>query len=245
MAFQYGYRRAIAAIVLALFSAAGYQAAAQDRSGTEQNSAKTLGVVLYPGFEVLDVFGPVEMFISVGAERLRVIMIAEEAGPVASGTMSDKAGNWSGPKVVADYGFADAPHVDILMIPGGAGTIKQLTNTACHEFLKQRSDAAELVLSVCSGSAILAKAGILDGHKATCNKEFYSLLISNGPKVEWQSKARWVEDGKFVTSSGVSAGIDMALAVIARVYGEQTADGIAKGTEYTWSKDPANDPFAK
>lgn len=204
----------------------------------------TVGVVLYPGFEVLDVFGPVEMFLNVGPLRLKVVMIAEKAGPVASGTVADPPGRFSGPKVYADYGFADAPHLDILMVPGGAGTLAELNNPALMDFLRERSPKADLTTSVCSGSALLAKAGLLDQRKATSNKAFYTMLTANGPNVKWVPKARWVEDGALITSSGVSAGIDMALAVIARLFGPETAESIAQGTEYVWNRDPDNDPFA-
>ncbi len=131
------------------------------------------------------------------------------------------------------------------MVPGGSGTLQQLNNDAFLSFLRARTEKAHHVLSVCSGSAILAKAGLLDGHKATCNKQYYGLLTANGPKVEWQPKARWVEDRKFITSSGVSAGTDMALAVIAKIYGDEAAARIAKGTEYVRNSDPHDDPFAK
>lgn len=219
--------------------------ASAEPAAVNEQVPKTLGVVLYPGFEVLDVFGPVEMFMSLGTTKVRVVMIAEKAGEVPSGAGGDKAGAWSGPKVVAEYGFDNAPQIDLLMVPGGFGTMQQTQNAACLNFLRERVDKAEYVMSVCSGSAILAKAGLLDGKKATCNKQYYGLLTSNGPKVDWQPKARWVEDGKFITSSGVSAGTDMALAVIAKLYGEDTANGIAKGTEYVRDADPSNDPFAK
>lgn len=207
--------------------------------------ARTLGIILYPGFEVLDVMGPVEMFMNVGPQNLKIVMIAEQAGEVASGTVLDR-GNFSGPRVMADYGFADAPKLDLLLVPGGVGTFAMLNNPAYLEFLKQRSPQAELTMSVCSGSAILAKAGLLDGRRATCNKAYYAMLTKpNGPNVDWAPSARWVEDGNMITSSGVSAGIDMALAVIARVWGREAAERIATGTEYVWNSDPANDPFAK
>ena len=100
-------------------------------------------------------------------------------------------------------------------------------------------------MSVCSGSAILAKAGLLDGRRATSNKQFFSLATAQSEKVKWIEKARWVEDGKMATSSGVSAGIDMALAVIARLYGQERAEQIAASTEYEWHQDAAWDPFVK
>lgn len=205
---------------------------------------RTLGVVLYPGFEVLDVMGPVEMFMNVGSQHLRILMIAEQAGEVASGTVLDR-GNYSGPRVAVDHTFADAPKLDILLVPGGIGTFAQLQNAAYLEFLRARSPEAELTTSVCSGSALLAKAGLLDGRQATCNKAYYAMLTKpNGPGVNWQPSARWVEDGNFITSSGVSAGIDMSLAVIGRLWGREMAERIAEGTEYVWNSDPANDPFA-
>jgi len=204
-----------------------------------------VGVVLYPGFEVLDVFGPVEMFMSTGPQLMRVIMVAENAGPVAAGPPTKEAGIFSGPEVVAEYGFDNAPQFDILMVPGGNGTLKELKNEALLNFLKRQSAKAQMTTSVCSGSALLAKAGLLDGRKATCNKAYFGLLTANGPKVDWQPKARWVEDGNFITSSGVSAGTDMALAIVEKLFGAEIAKRIADGTEYVRNSDPNNDPFAK
>jgi transcriptional regulator GlxA family with amidase domain len=100
-------------------------------------------------------------------------------------------------------------------------------------------------MSVCSGSALLAKAGLLDGRRATSNKVYFQFAVSNGPKVNWVKEARWVDDGNRVTSSGVSAGIDMALHVVERLYGTKTAEGIANSTEYQWHRDADSDPFAK
>lgn len=230
-------RLALSAAVIVAMSAQAQDAAKQEAAAKPQQ--RTLGVILYPTFEPLDVFGPVEMFMCVPGNLLRVVFIAEKAGPVEAGTQGQK-----GPKVYADYGFDDAPKLDLILVPGGFGTLPQLNNPNLMKFLQERSPQAELTTSVCSGSALLAKAGVLDGKKATTNKSFYDMLISNGPKTEWVHQARWVEDGNIITSSGVSAGIDMALAVIARLWGEEMAKGIANGTEYVWSRDPHNDPFA-
>ncbi len=100
-------------------------------------------------------------------------------------------------------------------------------------------------MSVCSGSWILAKAGLLDGRRATSNKIFFELATQQSDKVEWIDEARWVEDGSIFTSSGVSAGMDMALAVIASLFGKEAALKVAIGTEYVWNQDPDNDPFHK
>lgn len=251
------WRACVALMVVwmgAVLQEARGQAAAESAQAPEEMAAqpappaapaRTLGVILYPGFEVLDVMGPVEMFMNVGPQNLKIVMIAEQAGEVASGTVLDR-GNFSGPRVMADYGFADAPKLDLLLVPGGVGTFGMLNNEAYLNFLKERSPQAELTTSVCSGSAILAKAGLLDGRRATCNKAYYAMLTKpNGPNVDWAPSARWVEDGNMITSSGVSAGIDMALAVISRVWGRDMAERIAAGTEYVWNSDPTNDPFAK
>ena len=202
-----------------------------------------LGIVLYPGFEPLDVFGPLEMFMYVGVERLVVHMIAQEAGLVPSSTGAYPAA--IAPKVQADVSLADAPPLDIIMVPGGFGTLQQLQNETLLVWLRERAPSTRYMTSVCSGSAILAKAGLLDGRKATSNKQLWSFLTAQGPAVDWQKSARWVEDGMLITSSGVSAGIDMALALIAKLYGVEAAEAIANGTEYEWHRDPAEDPFAR
>jgi putative intracellular protease/amidase len=194
---------------------------------------KTIGVVLYPGFEVLDVFGPVEMWANV--PDFNVILISQEGGAVKSA---------QGVSAVADYSFATAPQLDIMMVPGGVGTRTELNNEVMLNFLRKQNEKTQLTTSVCTGSAILAKAGLLKGHKATSNKNFFSLATSADPSVDWQGKARWVEDGKFITSSGVSAGTDMALGLIAKLYGKERASLLAHALEYQWSDDPANDPFA-
>ena len=198
-----------------------------------------LGAILYPGFEMLDLFGPLEMFSMVPAELLSIHMIAEQAGPVPAAM----GFSISGPKVVADYGFEDAPDLDILLLPGGFGTLPELENPAMMDFLAQRSSRAQVTASVCSGSALLARAGVLDGHRATSNKQLFSLATSQSDKVEWVEAARWVDDGPVVTASGVSAGTDMGVALIQRIWGDDMARQVAEFAEYTWHEDPDHDPF--
>ena len=197
--------------------------------------AKRLGVVLYPEFELLDVFGPLEMFGNlVGV--IELTMVAQQRGPVVSA---------QGPSVLADHGFDDCPHLDLILVPGGAGTRTEVDNPILLDWLRQRIGTAEVAMTVCTGTALFARAGVLDGRRATTNKMLFDWVAGYGPKVEWVKAARWVEDGKFVTSSGVSAGIDMALAVIARLQGEQISNTLATATEYEWHRDAAWDPFAK
>ncbi|MBT5700849.1 MAG: DJ-1/PfpI family protein [Gammaproteobacteria bacterium] len=200
-----------------------------------------LGAVLYEGFELLDMFGPLEMFTAVAPEVLQVVMIAEKKGAVKAGSMA----NSPMPTCIADYGFDDAPDLDLILVPGGIGTFAELENDKMLSFLRDRAEKAQITASVCSGSALLAKAGLLDGHRATSNKMFFNLAVTQSDKVAWIEAARWVEDGKFVTSSGVSAGIDMALAIIARLFGNEVAETIAKGAEYIWHREADVDPFAQ
>jgi transcriptional regulator GlxA family with amidase domain len=202
---------------------------------SETNAGRTLGTVFYEGFELLDVYGPLEMFGSVGAQ-LRIVTVAERTGPVAS---------FQGPQTVAEFDFAGAPKLDLILLPGGFGTMRELENPAMLDFLRRRSASAEVTMSVCTGSAILARAGLLDGRRATSNKQFFDLARSQGPAVNWVEEARWIEDGPLATSSGVSAGTDMALAVIARLYGRSAAQRIADWTEYEWQSDPGRDRFVR
>ena len=199
------------------------------------DSSMRLGVALYADFELLDVYGPLEMFGTL-AEDIEIVTIAEVKGPVAS---------TQGPETVAAYDFWDCPDLDLLLVPGGVGTIAQLENPAYLTFISQQAEVVDQTLSVCSGSALLAKAGILDGKRATSNKMFFSLASTQSDAVTWVEEARWVEDGNVVTSSGVSAGTDMALAVIAKLFGQERAELIATYTEYQWHRDADTDPFVK
>jgi putative intracellular protease/amidase len=199
-----------------------------------------VGGLLYPDFELLDLFGPLEMFSLLGTAGARIHLIAEAAGPVASAMGADGP---LGPKALADHGFHDVPRLDILLIPGGFGTIPQLENPVMLDFLRARAADTPIIASVCTGSALLARAGLLDGRRATSNKQFFELARSQSDRVTWVERARWVDAGQFVTSSGVSAGTDMALALIARILGQQAAERVAAAAEYTWHRDADSDPF--
>jgi len=194
----------------------------------------SIGVVLFPDFELLDVFGPLEMY-GAAPEHFEISMVAQADGAVASR---------QGPRSLADHPFGATRQYDILLVPGGMGTRKEVDNPALLNWLRLQAAGAEYVTSVCTGSALLAKAGLLDGLRATTNKKSFRWATSQGPKVNWVMQARWVEDGRFFTSSGVSAGMDMALAVIAKLLGPETADDIATWTEYEWHRDAGWDPFA-
>jgi transcriptional regulator GlxA family with amidase domain len=196
---------------------------------------RTVGAILFKGFELLDVFGPLEAY-GILPELFRIVTVAEKAGPVASN---------QGPQAIAEFGFDNCPQLDIVLLPGGFGTRNQMKYAAMIEFVQRRSGEAEVATSVCSGAILYAAAGLLDGKRATTNKLFFKELTGYRPAVKWVSAARWVQDGKFVTSSGVSAGIDMTLEVIAQLAGRETAKRVAVGMEYEWHTDANWDPFAK
>ncbi len=196
---------------------------------------RTVGVLLFPDFELLDVFGPLEMF-GMLDEDFTIRLVAENASEIASK---------QGPRSRIDDHFADGRHYDILLLPGGMGTRREVENDALLHWLVDAAGRAEIAASVCTGSALLARAGLLDGRRATSNKVAFDWVRSQGPKVDWQPRARWVEDGKFFTSSGVSAGMDMALALIARLCGSERAREVAGWAEYVWNENSADDPFAR
>jgi transcriptional regulator GlxA family with amidase domain len=196
---------------------------------------RKLVAVLFTGFELLDLAGPLEMFGSL-SDEVEIVTTAETAGPVRS---------TQGVEVVAATPFSECPVPDFLLLPGGMGTFAQGRNPAMIEFLQRQAPAVSQVMTVCSGSALLARSGLLDGRRATTNKAFFSQCCAEGPAVDWVAEARWVEDGPYATSSGVSAGIDMALAIIARHFGKPVADRLALRTEYDWHQDPSWDPFAR
>ena len=193
----------------------------------------SLGAILYEGFELLDLYGPLEMFGNL-KPQIEILTVAEKSGPIAS---------YQGPQTVAQFDFENCPDLDLILLPGGFGTIQELSNPAMLSFLKKRVPAAKVTMSVCSGSWILAKAGQLDGRRATSNKFYFKMATQQSDQVDWVSEARWVEDGPMFTSSGVSAGMDMSLAVIASLFGQDKAEEIANYTEYVWNRNPDEDPF--
>jgi transcriptional regulator GlxA family with amidase domain len=193
-----------------------------------------VGAVLFEGFELLDFYGPLEMF-GLLENDAKITVVAEKTGPVKSSV---------GPCGLADATLAGSGGFDVLLIPGGIGTRTQMTNAKFLAELKRLAEASRIVATVCTGSFLLARTGLLDGRKATSNKRAFQLVKTNAPKVNWMAKARWVEDGKYFTSSGVSAGMDMALAVIAKLRGREKSLAIASRAEYEWHEDSSWDPFA-
>ncbi len=196
---------------------------------------RCIGALVFPGFELLDVFGPMEMFGLLDKE-FSLELVAENTGPVPSNQRLS---------AYAEKSIDHARDYDILFVPGGAGTRQEVGNQRLLDWISEVSANAEYTLSVCTGSALLAKAGVLDNRRATTNKAAFSWVAEHGPNVEWIRQARWVEDGPFITSSGVSAGMDMALGAIASILDLESAEKVARWSEYNWQQDRNRDPFAK
>ncbi|MBP3089389.1 DJ-1/PfpI family protein [Corynebacterium sp. sy017] len=191
-----------------------------------------ISIILFKDFELLDVFGPAEFFSHV--ENLGVEFLSPDGQPIASS---------QGVEIIPDGSYSQISG-DVLMVPGGLGTRSLATDTHFLQELRKLAHSTTLTLSVCTGSALLAAAGLLDGYRATSNKQAFNWARSHGTTVDWTYKARWVHDRGIWTSSGIAAGMDMAAAFVAHYFGENTADNIAQKMELRISKDPDSDPFA-
>ena len=188
--------------------------------------------VLFEGFETLDMFGPVEMLGASG--EFTTAFYSPRGGIVKS---------YQGvPVDTLPLGEATAP--EVLLLPGGMGVYDMLEDEAFIARLAELAQQARYVLSVCNGAFLYAKAGVLDGRRATTYKARMDKAEELFPEVRWERSARWTVDGNLYVSSGVSAGTDMALGFIAEVCGREVAEKTARYAEYAWNDDPANDPFA-
>lgn len=193
---------------------------------------RTVSIVLFDGFELLDVFGPVGLLSKVS--DLSLTYVGTSVGPVRSS---------QGAQVLTEIDFGTRP--DIVLVPGGSGARALADDQAYLARLKAYGESAELVTSVCTGSALLAAAGLLEGYRATSNKRSFDWASSFGRRVEWVHQARWVADRDRWTSSGVAAGMDMAAALISHLFSPETARDIAWRIELEIHEDPHWDPFAQ
>jgi putative intracellular protease/amidase len=192
-----------------------------------------IAVLLFDNFETLDVYGPVEIFgrltdlYTIRFFSLNGGQINNKHGvSVLTGKLDDINGN-----------------LEIFLIPGGIGTRKEVENRPLLDKISEISKLSNYVLTVCTGSALLARTGLLDGKKATSNKRVFAWVMTNGANVLWNKQARWVVYGKYYTSSGVSAGMDMSLGFLSDRHGVEFARKVALEIEYNWTEDKDNDTF--
>jgi len=186
---------------------------------------RTIGIVLYPDFEELDAVGPFEVFggFCMSSNReWQVVTIAEDRGKVRG---------FHGLEVEAMYGFDDAPALDVVLLPGGIGSRKEMQNPRMLDFVRRASETCRYVTSVCTGALILHQAGFLSGRRATTHWSALELLRGLGD-VAVVDGERYVQDGNVITSAGVSAGIDMALYVVGLLKDAATAKRVQEYIEY-------------
>jgi transcriptional regulator GlxA family with amidase domain len=200
---------------------------------------KRVGIVIFNDIEVLDFCGPFEVLSVARLDEQRrreapspfeVLLVAQSTEPVTTS---------GGMKVLPHVTFDDCPPLDILVVPGGWGTRAEMKNELMLAFVKARAAEVETLTSVCTGSLILGSAGLLDGLRATTHWRSLGLMQELFPRVTVDTQSHVVEHGKVLTSAGISAGIDMALRLVARYCGEPVARATARHMEYPFPESNA------
>lgn len=191
---------------------------------------KNVAILIFDEVEVLDFCGPFEVF-SVAGRRggldpFNVYTVAQKAGPVLA------RNNLS---VNPAHTFADCPRLDVLLVPGGYGTRREMHNEVLTDWIRQRAGEVELLLSVCTGALLLAKARMLEGLSATTHHGAFDLLRELAPNTAVLESERVVDNGKIILSAGISAGIDMSLYAVGRLLGQEQAEETAAYMEYDWT----------
>jgi transcriptional regulator GlxA family with amidase domain len=188
-----------------------------------------VAILIFDEVEVLDFAGPFEVFSVAGRQKkeppFNVYTVAEKPGPVLARNRFS---------VNPRHTLADCPPPDLLVVPGGWGTRREMNNAALIDWIRTAAVKAELVLSICTGALLLAKAGLLDGLQATTHRGALGLLREAAPKTTVLDDRRIVDNGRIIVSAGVSAGIDAALHVVARLLGRNEAMETARYMEYDW-----------
>lgn len=200
---------------------------------------KQVGILVFENVEVLDFCGPFEVFsvTRLNEERRReepspfkLSLVAETTAPVVA---------TGGMKVLPDYDLERCPQLDILVVPGGWGTRKEMHNARLLDWIAARAGRVETLSSVCTGALLLGKAGLLDGKRATTHWRSLDWMQELFPAVAVEKRRHFVEDGALFTSAGISAGIDMSLKVVARYCGEAVARATARHMEYPFPETDA------
>jgi transcriptional regulator GlxA family with amidase domain len=195
---------------------------------------KRVGIVVFEDIEVLDFCGPFEVF---AATRLDEAKRREEPSPFEVWLVAEKNATVvtsGGMKVIPHHTFETCPRLDILVVPGGWGTRRELDNPAMLDWLRLRASEVETLTSVCTGAMLLGAAGLLDGRRATTHWRSLDWMRESFPAVTVEYHQHVVEDGSVLTSAGIAAGIDLALKVVARSCGEAVARATARHLEYPY-----------
>jgi transcriptional regulator GlxA family with amidase domain len=189
---------------------------------------KNIGILIFDDVEVLDFCGPFEVFSVTGYQRkerpFKIFTVAENSPVTARNGLS----------VNPTYFLSDDVRIDILLVPGGMGTRREISNTRLIEWIKKQAAQAELVLSVCTGSLLLAKCGLLKGLDVTTHHGAIDLLKKLASDSRVLTDRRFIDNETIILSSGISAGIDMSLYTVAKLLGKEIALETAEHMEYDW-----------
>ena len=190
-----------------------------------------VGIYIYDQAEVLDFSGPFEVFstatrVSPGDDPFNVFLVAE-----STNTITARAGY----RVLPDYGFNDHPQIDVLIVAGGVYT-EEIKKPQVIKWISHQADSASIVASVCTGAFLLAKAQFIHAQQVTTHWEDIADLKSMFPTLQVIQGVRWVDQGKIITSGGISAGIDMSLHLVDRLYGRALAEKTARQMEFWWTE---------
>jgi transcriptional regulator GlxA family with amidase domain len=187
-----------------------------------------IGILIFDDVEVLDFCGPFEVFSVTGYQRkkrpFKIFTVAENSLVTARNGLS----------VNPTYLLSDDVRIDILLVPGGMGTRREISNTRLIEWIKKQAAQAELVLSVCTGSLLLAKCGLLKGLDVTTHHGAIDLLKKLASDSRVLTDRRFIDNETIILSSGISAGIDMSLYTVAKLLGKEIALETAEHMEYDW-----------
>jgi putative intracellular protease/amidase len=192
-------------------------------------------ILLFDKFETLDVFGPVEILGRL-PDIFKLNFISANGGLVESS---------QNVRVDTTLYTSENDIEKILLVPGGMGTREKIQDNNFINLIKNISNQSKYIISICTGSALLAKTGILNKKRATTNKRAFNWVTEQGKDVLWVRESRWVKDDNIYTSSGVSAGIDMTLGFIEDLIGKEKALEISQSIEYFWNENSKYDPFSK
>jgi len=193
------------------------------------NQKRRVCIVIFDEVEVLDFCGPFEVFSVTGGRQGRT--------PFEVCTVSqdgERITTRGGLSVNPAYSFENCPRPDILLMPGGMGTRREINNPGMLNWLRSNAESAELILSVCSGALVLGKAGLLNGLSATTHHGALDELRAINPGIAVDGRKRFIDNGRVIVSAGISAGIDMSLHVVARLLCKEQAQETARYMEYEW-----------
>lgn len=196
-----------------------------------------IGLFVFDDVEVLDFAGPYEVFTT--ASRVFKCQNPSSPEPFAVFTIGKTSASVharAGLSVYPDYTFANHPDIDLLLIPGGVVTA-QLETPEVIQWIAKAAERSSLTASICTGAFLLAKAGVLDGKSATTHWEDIDDLRAMFPSVSVQERRRWIDEGRVVTSAGISAGIDMSLHLVERFTNKELAERTARQMEFDWTQD--------